>query len=386
MLRWSTCSARIFTTVMHQAGRRGVLEHLTRSRLNLLVGLLPVALALRWAGASDVLVFVASAVAVVPLAGLIGDATEQVAHYIGPSLGGFLNATFGNAAELIIAVLALHEGLVEVVKASLTGSLLGNLLLVLGAAMLVGGWGRERQLFNRTQVGMSAGLLLLTVGALLMPDIYAETLNAAQPIQAPDILLISVLVSVVMLGSYAASLLFSLKTHRPVLSSPHPSLEPAVLSQRNALLLLLVSTVLTAIAAEVLVGSIEHAASVLGLSDLFVGAVVVAIVGNAAEHFSAVLFARRDHMDLAVGIALGSASQVGLLVAPVAVLVSLVVGHPLVLVFDHFELGAILLAVLGVSFLSLDGESNWFEGVLLLGIYSNTAIIFFFVPSSSISP
>ena len=356
------------------------------NRLNLLMVLLPVALGLRLADANDVLVFLSSALAVVPLAGLIGAATEEVARYVGPSLGGFLNATFGNAAELIIAILALREGLTEVVKASLTGSVLGNLLLVLGLSMLVGGWGRERQTFHRTQVGVSAGLLLLAVGALLMPDIYAETLNQPQPMQAPDIVTISVLVSIVMLASYAASLVFSLKTHRSVLGSTHPRVEPPELTRRDALLLLLVATALTGVAAELLVGSIEHAATTIGLSELFVGAVVVAIVGNAAEHFSAVLFARRNHMDLAVGIALGSAAQVGLLVGPIAVLTSIMLGHPLVLVFDHFELGAMLLAVLGVSFLCLDGESNWFEGVLLLAIYSVIAIIFFFVRTSSSAP
>lgn len=364
-----------------------VIRYVRGNRLNVLLVALPIALVLNWLEASDVLVFLASAVSVVPLAGLIGNATEQVARYVGPSLGGFLNATFGNAAELIIAVLALREGLVEVVKASLTGSILGNLLLVLGAAMLVGGWGRERQVFNRLAVGASGGLLVLTVGALLMPDIYAETLNDVQPISSPNILTISVLVSIVMLGAYAANMFFSLKTHRPLLGAAVPrEEEPAELTRRDAILLLAVATLLTAIAAEVLVGSIEHASSALGLSDLFVGAVVVAIVGNAAEHFSAVMFARRDEMDLSVGIALGSAAQVALLVAPLAVLVSLVVGHPMPLVFDHFELGAILIAVLGVCFLSLDGESNWFEGTLLLAIYLIIAIIFFFVPTTSMTP
>jgi Ca2+:H+ antiporter len=349
---------------------------------------LPIALVLRASGDNDILVFLTSALAVVPLAGLIGAATEEVARYVGPGLGGFLNATFGNAAELIIAILALREGLTEVVKASLVGSVLGNLLLVLGLAMLVGGWGRERQTFNRTHVGVSAGLLLLTVAAMLLPDIYAETLSSAAPLSAPSILTISVLVSVVMLVTYGASLFFSLRTHKSLLGTSHTDLnaEPAQLSRRSALLLLLVATALTAVAAEVLVGSIEHAAQAIGLSDLFIGAVVVAIVGNAAEHFSAVLFARRNHMDLAVGIALGSAAQVGLLVAPIAVLVSLVVGHPMALVFDHFELGAVLFAVLGVSFLSVDGESNWFEGVLLLAFYCVIAIIFFFVPSAGVSP
>jgi Ca2+:H+ antiporter len=366
--------------------KHGLTGYVTANRLNLLVAFLPAALALRLAEANDVLVFVTSALAVIPLAGLIGGATEQIARYVGPSLGGFLNATFGNAAELIIAILALREGLTDVVKASLTGSVLGNLLLVLGASMLVGGWGRERQTFNRTQVGVSAGLLLLTVGALVMPDIYAETLSQAQPRRAPDILTISVLVSLVMLITYAASLLFSLKTHRSVLGGAgHGGDEPAELSRSEALLLLLVATALTGVAAELLVGSIEHAATAIGLSELFVGAVVVAIVGNAAEHFSAVVFARADQMDLSVGIALSSAAQVGLLVAPVAVLASVALGHPMVLLFDHFEVGAMLLAVLGVSLLSLDGESNWFEGVLLLAIYSVIAIIFFFAPNASLA-
>jgi Ca2+:H+ antiporter len=356
------------------------------NKLNVLVVFLPVALVLRVIGANDVLVFLTSALAVIPLAGLIGAATEEVARYVGPGLGGFLNATFGNAAELIIAILALREGLTEVVKASLTGSLLGNLLLVLGLSMLVGGWGRVAQTFNRTHVGASAGLLLLTVAALVLPDIYAEALGGATPLQAPSIITISVLVSIVMLITYAASLVFSLRTHRPVLSPGHADEDPPLLTQRNALVLLFGATALTGLAAEVLVGSIEHAATALGLSDLFIGAVVVAIVGNAAEHFSAVLFARRDHMDLAVGIALGSAAQIGLLVAPIAVLISLVVGHPMALVFDHFELGAMLFAVLGVSLLVLDGESNWFEGVLLLAIYCVIAIIYFFVPTASVMP
>jgi Ca2+:H+ antiporter len=369
-----------------RAPTSNVRAFLLGNRLNVLVVFLPVALVLRAIGANDVLVFLTSAIAVIPLAGLIGAATEEVARYVGPGLGGFLNATFGNAAELIIAILALREGLTEVVKASLTGSLLGNLLLVLGLSMLVGGWGRDHQKFSRTQVGASAGLLLLTMAALVLPDIYAESLGGTTPLQAPSIITISVLVSVVMLATYAASLVFSLKTHRPVLGAGHAEGEAPRLSQRSAMVLLFGATVLTGVAAEVLVGSIEHAASAIGLSDLFIGAVIVAIVGNAAEHFSAVLFARRDHMDLAVGIALGSAAQVGLLVAPIAVLVSLLVGHPMALVFDHFELGAMLFAVLGISFLVLDGESNWFEGTLLLAIYSVIAIIFFFVPSASVVP
>jgi Ca2+:H+ antiporter len=350
-----------------------VLKFVLASRLNVLVVFLPVALALRILGADDVLVFATSALAVIPLAGMIGAATDESAKYVGAGLGGFLSATFGNAAELIIALLALQRGLTEVVKASLTGSILGNLLLVLGLAMLVGGWERERQTFNRTAVGAAAGMLILTVVALLMPDIYAETVTGAGALQAPHIMEISVLVAIVMLVVYVASLFFSLKTHRDVFAVEHGH-EPPRLTRGNALLLLGIATALTAVAAETLVGSIEHAAEAIGWSDLFVGAVVVAIVGNAAEHFSAVLFARRNQMDLAVGIAISSASQVALLVA---------FGHPMPLLFDHFELGAILFAVLGVSFLCLDGESNWFEGLLLLAFYAIIAIIFYFVQSAT---
>ena len=351
-------------------------------KLNLLIVFLPIAVILRVLGANDVVVFATSALAIVPLAGLIGNATDEAAKYMGAGLGGFLSATFGNAAELIIALLALRAGLTEVVKASLTGSILGNLLLVLGAAMFIGGWTRDKQTFNRTNVGAATGMLILTVVALLMPDIYAETLQDIAPLQAPNIMQISVLVAIVMLVVYGASLYFSFKTHKDLLGGEHTS-GPPELSKRNALMLLFIATALTAIGAETLVGSIEHAAEAIGWSDLFVGAVVVAIVGNAAEHFSAVLFARRDQMDLAVGIAISSATQVALLVAPVAVLASLVLGHPMPLVFDHFELGAILFAVLGVSFLCLDGESNWFEGMLLLAFYAIIAIIFYFVPTAT---
>lgn len=356
-------------------------QFVARQPLNVLVVCLLLAFGLHLAGANDLLVFVASGLAIVPLAGLIGAATEEAARHVGPALGGFLSATFGNAAELIIVLLALQRGLTDVVKASLTGSLLGNLLLVLGLAMLVGGWGRQKQTFSRTQAGASAGMLVLTVVGLLMPDIYAETLSGVSPQTAPNIMTISILVAVVMLGMYGASLLFSFRTHRqPIGNEPEDDEGPS-LSRNSALGLLAAATILTALAAELLVGSVEHAAAQIGLSDLFVGAVVVAIVGNAAEHVSAVTFARRDHMELAVSIAVSSAIQVALLVAPIAVLASLLFGHPMPLVFNHFELGAVALAVLGVSFLTLDGESNWFEGALLLALYAVIAIIFYFVPN-----
>ncbi|TAK23380.1 MAG: calcium/proton exchanger [Chloroflexota bacterium] len=362
--------------------RVSVLQFLTESRLNILVVFLPVALVLRLSGGSDVLVFVASALAIIPLAGIIGHATDEIAKYVGPGVGGFLNATFGNATELIIVLLALDRGLTEVVKASLSGSILGNILLVLGLAMLVGGWGRVKQVFNRTHAGASAVMLVLAVVALVMPDIFALTVGEHD---GPRVMQMSILVSIVMLITYVASLVFSLRTHREILTTVgHAETEPPRLRRGPAIALLAVATVATAVAAETLVGVIEPTGRALGLSEFFIGIVVVAIIGNAAEHFAAVWLARDNKMDLAVTIAVSSGTQIALLVAPIAVLASVAMGHPMALVFNHFELGALMMSVIAVAFATMDGESNWFEGVQLLAIYAIMAIVFFFVPGSAI--
>ena len=359
-------------------------RYLTQSKLNLLVVFLPIALALRFMGGGEVPIFVTSLLAILPLAALIGHATDEAAKYVGPGIGGFLNATFGNATELIIVLLALNRGLVEVVKASISGSILGNILLVLGLAMLVGGWGRLKQEFNRTHAGASAIMLFLAVVALVMPDIYALAVaqgTGGDGHDAPNVMPLSVMVAVVLLIVYAASLVFSLRTHRELLSGVgHEEQEPPHLSKRSAIILLGIATVLTALAAETLVGSIEVAGHQLGMSEFFIGIVVVAVIGNAAEHFAAVWLARENKMDLAVTIAITSGTQIALLVAPIAVLASLVFGHPMPLVFNHFELGAIMLSVIAVAIVTLDGESNWFEGLQLLAIYVIMAIVFFFAP------
>jgi Ca2+:H+ antiporter len=357
-------------------------RYLRSNPLNLLILALPVALGLHLADASDVAVFVFSGVAIVPLAGLIGHATDQLGSYVGPGIGGLLNATFGNATELIIVLLALSRGLTEVVKASISGSILGNLLLVLGLAFLVGGWGREKQIFNRVQASSSTGVLFLAMVALIMPATYAFAVFGTTRTEAPSELTISVLVAVVMLVTYAGSLLFSLRTHRELLSPVgHAESEPPELSRRSAIVLLAVATVVTAGTAELLVGSIEAAASALGLSDFFIGIVLVAVIGNAAEHFAAVWLARQDKMDLALTIAISSGSQVALLVAPVAVLASLALGHPMPLLFNVFELVALILSVVAVAATVYDGESNWLEGLQLLSVYAILAIVFFYVPA-----
>ena len=356
-------------------------RYLREGRLNLLVVFLPIALGLRFAGGGEVAVFVASLLAILPLAGLIGHATDEVARYVGPGIGGFLNATFGNATELIIVLLALNRGLVEVVKASISGSILGNLLLVLGLAMLIGGWGRLKQEFDRTHAGASAGMLFLTVCALVMPDVYARSVGSAEGQDSPAVMQLSVLVAVVMLIVYAGSLVFSLRTHSELLSGVgHADAEPPRLSRNAGIVLLAGATVLTAVAAETLVGSIEAAGKQLGLTEFFIGIVVVAVIGNAAEHFAAVWLARANKMDLAVTIAISSGTQIALLVAPVAVLASVALGHPMPLVFNNFELVAIVLAVIAISIVTLDGESNWFEGLQLLVIYAVMAIVFFYAP------
>ncbi|MBV9358970.1 MAG: calcium/proton exchanger [Chloroflexi bacterium] len=356
-------------------------RYLRSNPLNLLVIGLPLAAGARLAGMSDVVVFILSGVAIVPLAGLIGHATDELGSYVGPGIGGLLNATFGNATELIIVLLALREGLVEVVKASISGSILGNLLLVLGLAFLVGGWRRERQIFNRLQAGASVAVLFLAVVAMVMPAVYAISVFGTTRTESETELAMSVLVAVVMLVTYAGSLIFSLRTHRELLSSVgHAETEPPQLSREDAMLLLAGATVLTAVAAELLVGSIEPTAQALGLSEFFIGVVLVAIIGNAAEHFAAVWLAQQDKMDLALTIAISSGSQVALLVAPFAVLASLVLGHPMALLFNPFELAALILAVLAVSMALQDGESNWLEGLQLLSIYAVLAIVFFYVP------
>jgi len=364
---------------------------LAGNRLNWLIVLLPIAIWLERTHASPLWVFVTSALAVIPLAGLIGEATEELALRLGPGLGGLLNATFGNGAELLIGAFALYGGLTDVVKASLSGSIIGNILLVLGLAVLVGGWGRDKQVFNPTVAGAQTLTLFLAVVALVMPAVYDLTVLGSLEASNLPLNQLSLVSSLILLFAYVCGLIFSLRTHRDIFSGT-PRLEGAAdepldqpdeaprMSQRAALLLLAIATALTAVAAEVLVGSVEQAAHLVGWNDLFVGMIVVAIVGNAAEHFSAVLVARRGNIQLALNIATASSVQIALLVAPVLVLLSWLFGAPMNLVFHPFELFGIALAVAAVALVGVDGESNWYEGVMLLAVYALLGIAVYFVP------
>ncbi len=354
----------------------------------LLTPFIVAAVALELAHASATLVFACAALGIIPTAALMGLATEELAARSGPGIGGFLNVTFGNAAELIIAVFLLAEGLQEVVKASIVGSILGNLLLVLGASMVVGGIGRARQTFNRTAANAQATMLFLAVAALIMPAIYALVAGGGLPAVdselvdfGSDLEELSVGVAVILGISYLAGLLFSLRTHRDVFNPPYAEQEHEGFgwSVRRSILMLAIAGAAVALVSEVLVGSISEASESIGLSEFFVGIIVVAVVGNAAEHWVAVLVARKNKMDLAVNIAVGSAAQIALFVAPILVLLSFVIGpEPMALVFNGFELGAVLVAVLIAAYVTQEGESNWFEGVQLLAVYAVLALAFLY--------
>jgi Ca2+:H+ antiporter len=346
---------------------------------------IPVALVLDLAGASPSLVFATSALGIVPTAALMGDATEQLAARTGPGIGGLVNVTFGNAPELIIAIFALADGLHEVVKASLVGSIVGNSLLVLGAAMLAGGWKRTRQTFDRTAAQTQAGMLLLTVVALALPSLLVLARHQGLPavsdtrrVFSGDIEQVSIAVALVLVLTYLAGLFFSLRTHRDLFNPGGGEGEhEGAWSLRRSVGTLAAAGVLVAVMSEVLVGSIEHAARDVGLSQFFVGAFVVAVVGNAAEHYVAVVAAAKGKMDLAVNIAIGSGAQIGLFVAPVLVLLSFVVGPgPMAVVFNPYEIAALLAAGLVATVLVSDGESTWFEGVQLIALYVVIGILF----------
>ncbi len=359
----------------------------------LLVPFIPAAVVLEVIGASPTVIFFVAALGIIPTAALMGRATEELAERAGPGIGGLLNVTFGNAPELIIAMFALAEGLQEVVKASIIGSIIGNVLLVLGAAMIAGGVGRpgEVQRFDRTAASVQATMLFLAAAALLMPAIFELVGGRGLPSVNTEIVdygstveRLSLAVGVVLIVCYVIGLFFSLKTHRDIFNpgaddddEEHED-DTWGWSVRKSVIALAIAGAAVGLMSEILVGSISEASESVGLSEFFIGVIVVAIVGNAAEHWVAVLVAFKGKMDLAVNIAIGSSAQVALFVAPVLVFASFVIGpSPLALVFNGFELGAILLAALIANAVTQEGESTWFEGVLLLAVYAVFGIAFF---------
>jgi Ca2+:H+ antiporter len=354
----------------------------------LLVPFIPLAVILEVTHASAGLIFGIAALGIVPTAALMGLATEELAARSGPGIGGLLNVTFGNAPELIIALFALGAGLHEVVKASVVGSIIGNVLLVLGAAMFVGGLSRERQRFDATAANVQSLMLLLAVAALMMPAIFELIEGSGLPSPGAERINydstaenLSVAVGIVLLLTYVAGLVFSLRTHRALFNPAEEAHEEAQFgwSVRRSIVMLAGAGLAVGLMSEILVGSISETSEAIGLSEFFIGVIVVAIVGNAAEHWVAILVAAKNKMNLAVNIAIGSSAQVALFVAPVLVFASYVIGpHPMALVFNGFELGAIVVAVLIANQVTQEGESTWFEGVQLLALYAILGLAFFY--------
>jgi Ca2+:H+ antiporter len=348
---------------------------LLRPRLNWLLVLVPVALLSDFVIHQDLLTFLSAAGGILPLAGIIGTATEQLAVHAGQRLGGLLNATFGNVTELIIAVFLILKDETDVVKASLTGSILGNLLLVLGISFFVGGLRHKEQSYNARSASVHATSLTLAVIGLFMPALFVLTTGQHDFTQRE---VVSGTVAAVLIALYAAALVFTMVTHEHLFHTPTEE-EEASWSVRRAVVVLLAATGFVALLSEILVGSLDPALKELGLSKFFVGLIIVPIIGNAAEHSSAVMFAIRNKVDVTLEIAIGSSTQIALFVAPVLVFVSLAVGHPMDFVFTTFEVAAVGLSTLIVALISLDGRSNWLEGAQLIGAYVIMAISFFFV-------
>ncbi|MFZ2420085.1 MAG: calcium/proton exchanger [Anaerolineae bacterium] len=325
---------------------------------------------------NPLLVFALSALGVVPLAGLLGEATEHLVVHTGPRVGGLLNATLGNAAELIITIFALRAGLFDLVKASITGSIIGNMLLIMGLSLMVGGLKHGHQRFNRSLAGVNATQLLLATAALAIPSLFSFSTDQAHPLSVDAL---SLWMAVVMIVLYLSGVLFSFR-QKDEGHDQHDQHNGPVWRVRTSLLVLTVATVFIAWLSEILVGAVEPTVAVLGVSEFFLGIIIIPLVGNIAEHLVAVQVAFKNQMDLSLGISVGSSLQIALFVAPILVFISLLFGNELTLVFNAFEIITLFAAALIAAFVSLDGESNWLEGAQLLALYIIVALAFFFLP------
>jgi Ca2+:H+ antiporter len=363
----------MLSTVMGSSAKGGPSR--TRVLLALIAAILfIISVVMTLAGADPVLVFALAALTILPLAYFMGVATEELAKRLGPGSGGLLNATFGNATELIIAFFALRAGMHEIVKASITGSIIGNILLVLGLSMLTGGLRFKEQKFAKRAAGTSSTMLALAVVAMAIPTmmLYSPAEDAQQRLVD-----VSLWTSALLIFVYIAGLVFSLHTHKHIFN-PVGQHEKPEWSQKFALMVLVGSTLLVAVESEFLVSAIEGSKDTLGMNELFLGVILIAIIGNAAEHGSAIIMAYKNKMDLSVGIATSSSTQIALFVAPILVFASWLMGETMTLAFGIFELAAIAFSVAIVHMVSSDGESNWYEGLMLLVVYAIMAVGFWF--------
>lgn len=324
-------------------------------------------------------------IGLIPLAKLIGDSTEHLATHYGATLGSLLNVTFGNAAEIIISVVAINAGLIELVKASITGSILGNIMLIFGLSLIAGGVKHKEQIFNRENAGLQSSLIFLAIIGLAIPTILSTTV--LKPIDLESQLKLQILsdvLAIVLICVYVAGILFTFFTHKHLFVAPGGADE--VLEQnhnrwskRKSFLILGASMVGVVAVSEILVGSVEETSKQFGFGELFVGAIIVGIVGNAAEHSSAILLARKGKIDLSIGIAAGSGTQIALFVVPILVMVGIILGQPFTLEFTLYELATLFLAAIIMNLIAHDGKSNWFEGIMLTAVYLIIAIGFYFI-------
>jgi Ca2+:H+ antiporter len=341
--------------------------------LNFLLIAVPISIALELLHLSPVLIFAAACISIIPLSGYMGKATEEIAIYVGPRLGGLLNATFGNAAELIITIFALRAGLQDVVKASITGSIIGNLLLVAGLSMFLGGLKHKTQKFNRNAAGMHTSMLVMAVVGLIIPAVFLGGNHGAKAQT------LSIGVAVLLMLVYILSLVFSLHTHKDVFRPTQEHNEHSEWSKAKALTVLLVATAFVALESELLVSGIDPVVKTLGLSELFIGVIIIPIIGNAAEHSTAVMMALKNNMEIGLEIAIGSSTQIALFVAPLLVFLGYFLGNPLDLLFTSYELVAIVMGIVITSVVNMDGRSNWLEGAQLIAAYIIMALAFLIV-------
>ncbi len=368
--------------------------------LYFLVIFAPVALVLEFSHSEPLLIFIFAAIALIPLAKLIGDSTEHLATHYGTTIASLLNVTFGNAAEIIIGIVALSAGLVNLVKASIIGSIIGNILLIFGLSLVVGGLKQKEQFFNKENTGYQSSMLLLAIIGLAIPTILSitvlNTTTEASLVGQGNIQFISDVLAFVLLGVYIASIIFTFVTHKHLFAIPtmereggnkaHKDIDnqrqhpyDSHWSKKKSILLLGAGVIGVVLVSEVLVSSVEVTIKKFGFGEMFVGAIIVGIVGNAAEHSSAIMLARRGKLDLSIGIAAGSGTQVAIFVVPILVIAGIVLNRPFNLVFTIYELAVVFLAALILNFIAHDGKSNWFEGIMLTAVYIMIAVGFFFI-------
>lgn len=330
-------------------------------------------------GAGETIIFILAALAVIPLAGLVGEGTEELAHYTGPKIGGLLNATLGNAAELIITIFAIQRGLLELVKASIIGSILGNLLLIMGLSLFLGGLKNGLQSFDRRDAAMHAALMLMALAALMVPSLF-DIAIADNPSAE---LRLSEGVAIIMMLLYAMSLYYSFRSsaaENRLQREPIHTHEPKW-TVRQSLGVLTLSTVGIVLMSEALIGAVESVTHQLGLTEFFIGIIIIPLVGNVAEHLVAVQVAIKNRMDLSMAVSIGSSTQIALFVAPILVFIALLFGERLLLVYNNYELVALAATSIIAAFIALDGETNWLEGAMLLALYAILALAFYFIPA-----